>query len=98
MSKIPQISIEFRDIYFFALLVLIPASFFIWKIYDSRDYAYNDNLKTIIEESVEENDLIIIPIEETKYLYHYGFPNVFIWLYPLLKLTIWKKQKNILKN
>ena len=93
MSKIPQISIEFRDIYFFALLVLIPASFFIWKIYDSRDYAYNDNLKTIIEESVEENDLIIIPIEETKYLYHYGFPNVFIWLYPPFEINDLEKTK-----
>ena len=39
-------------------------------------------LKQSSEETVEENDLIIIPIEETKYLYHYGFPNVFIWLYP----------------
>ena len=81
----PQISFEVRDIYLFSFLVLIPASFYLWNIYDSRDYDYNDNLKIIIEESFEKNELIIIPIEETRYLYHYGLPNVYIWLYPNLE-------------
>lgn len=85
MSKMPQISFEVRDIYLFSFLVLIPASFYLWNIYDSRDYDYNDNLKIIIEESFEKNELIIIPIEETRYLYHYGLPNVYIWLYPNLE-------------
>ena len=73
------------EIFIYFLLVLIPASFYLWNIYDSRDYDYNDNLKIIIEESFEKNELIIIPIEETRYLYHYGLPNVYIWLYPNLE-------------
>ena len=93
MTKIPQINIQIKDVYLLMFLVLIPISFSIWNIYDSRDYEYNDDLLTLIEDSVEMNELIIIPIEETRYLYHYGLPNVFIWLYPPFEINDFDKTK-----
>ena len=58
-----------------------------WNIYDTTQYSYNEDLKNIIEEKVEQDELIILPLNETRYLYHYGLPNVAMWLYPPFELT-----------
>tara|TARA_B100000282_G_scaffold10660_1_gene7611 strand:+ start:184 stop:555 length:372 start_codon:yes stop_codon:yes gene_type:complete len=60
----------------------------LWNIYDKTPYSYNESLKNTIEETVQQEDeLIIIPLLQTKYLYHYGLPNVPIFLYPPFDLN-----------
>ena len=85
-SKVPEIKFNIQKYYFVITVFLIASSFYIWNIHDTKNYSYNDNLKNLIELEVEEGELIIIPIEETRYLFHYNLPNIFIWLYPPIDL------------
>ncbi len=62
------------------LLMFIPASYFIWNVYTTQDVSYNPNLKEEIEK-IDEG-IVLIPLSETKYVYHYGLPNIYVSIFP----------------
>jgi len=66
----------------YSLLLVIPFSIFIWKSYNPLEQSYNMSLKNKIIETEINNQTILIPIEETNYSYHYGFPNIYVSLFP----------------
>ena len=85
--NVPLKNHNLRHSFCLVFLLFLPLSYFMWNIYDTTPYSYNEDLKNVIEETVEQDELIIIPLNETRYLYHYGLPNVAMWLYPPLDLT-----------
>ena len=85
--RIPAINFNLHYSFNLLLLLLIPLSYFMWNIYDKTPYSYNDSLKNAIEETVQQDELIIIPLIQTRYLYHYGLPNVPMFLYPPIELN-----------
>ena len=86
--RIPSINLNLNFSFSLLLLLLLPLSNFLWNIYDKTPYSYNESLKNTIEETVQQEDeLIIIPLLQTKYLYHYGLPNVPLFLYPPFDLN-----------
>ena len=66
-------------IYFFSVL-FIPLSLLLWSNSELKKTDYDENLQTQIE-LLDEKKILLIPIDETKYLYDYGVPNVYISIF-----------------
>ena len=61
-------------------MLTIPASYFIWKIYDPLDVSYNLEISNKIDDFKDE--IILLPLSETKYVYHYNIPNIYLSEFP----------------
>lgn len=68
-----------NKIYLFSIL-FIPLSLFLWSNSELNKTDYDENLQTQIE-LLDEKKILLIPIDETKYLYDYGLPNVYISIF-----------------
>ena len=74
----------------YSLLLVIPLSIFIWTFYNPLEQSYNKSLKDKIIETNVENQLVLIPIEETNYSYHYGF-QIYMFPFSILGFYIYKR-------
>jgi hypothetical protein len=62
------------------LLLIIPVSYSVWKIYNPLNVSHNLEISNKIEDYKEE--IILLPLSETKYVYHYNFPNIYLSEFP----------------
>lgn len=75
-----KVKIEINYKYYFLSILLIPISFIIWSDSSLDETDYNKNLLSQIE-LLNKEKVFLIPIDETRYLYDYGLPNVYISIY-----------------
>ncbi len=72
--------IKFSSSFYLVLLLLVPCSYFLWTIYSPLKNSHNleilENIKNI------DDSVLLLPLEETKDVYHYNFPNIFVSTFP----------------
>jgi hypothetical protein len=72
--------ITFSNSFYLVLILLLPISFFLWKTYSSLENSYNIEIFESIK-NIEEQ-VVLIPLNETKDVYYFGFPNIFVSTFP----------------
>lgn len=72
--------ITFSNSFYLVLILLLPVSFFLWKTYSSLENSYNIEIFESIQ-NIEEQ-VVLIPLNETKDVYYFGFPNIFVSTFP----------------
>lgn len=72
--------ITFSSSFYLFLLILLPTSFFLWKTYSSLENSYNIELFESIKNI--DKQVVLIPLNETKNVYYFDFPNIFVSTFP----------------
>ena len=62
------------------LLLILPFSYFLWFIYNPMEIPYDKNIKNEI--GTLSSEIVLMPLEQTKNVYYYNFPNTFISTFP----------------